>query len=123
MIDDGKAIGRDHMRVLKQTLEVVHRHDGHVGLLQNLAPFSRAPGFKDARELGIDDVDIRRAAGEGRKFRILAKIIAAGGLEEVFPLLVVVDDDADIAVRSLVRPPVRRQMPRVTAAVERRFRR
>ena len=50
-----------------------------------------------------------------------AKIVAPGGIEEILPLLVVVDDHADIAVRGLVGPPVRRQMTGIAALVERRL--
>ena len=99
----------------------MHRHDRHVGLLQDGGPFGGGFGFEDARQFGIDDVDIGGAAGEGRKFRIGAQIVAAGGIEEILPLLVVVDDHADVAVRGLVGPPVRRQMPGIAALVERRL--
>src|SRR5438445_1223070 len=50
-----------------------------------------------------------------------AKIVAPGGIEEILPLLVVVDDHADIAVRGLVGPPVRRQVSGIAALVERRL--
>src|ERR1700722_8761768 len=56
-----------------------------------------------------------------RAWKILAQIVAAGSPEEILPLLVVVNDDANIAVGGFIRPPVARQMPRIAALVERRL--
>ena len=95
--------------------------DGNVGLGQQLRPLRGRARLEDARKLAIDDVDVGGAAGESREFRILAQIVAAGRLEEALPLLVVIDDHAEIAVAGLVGPAVARQMPRVAALVQRRL--
>ena len=50
-----------------------------------------------------------------------AQVVAAGRFKEARPLLVVIDDDADMAVGGLVGPAIARQMPRVAAFVERRL--
>ena len=121
MVHDREEAGRLQMLVVQDRREVVHRHHGHVGLGQQVDPLGRGARLEDARELGIDDVDIGGAAGEGREFGIGAQIVAARRLEEVLPLLVVVDDDAEIAVRGLVRPAVAREVAGIAALVERRL--
>ena len=109
------------MRIPQDALEIVHRHHRHVGGCEQFGPLGGGAGLEDAGEFGIDHVDIDGAPGKGRKSGIGAQIVAAGGLEEILPLLVVVDDHADIAVRGLVGPPVARQMPRIAATVQRRL--
>ena len=109
------------MRVLQHALEVMHRHHGDVGLDQQVGPFGGGAGFENAREFGIDGVDIDGASGKRRKPGIAAQIVASGRRKEIFPLLVVVDDHADVAIGGLVRPPVARQVPRIAALVERRL--
>ena len=99
----------------------MHRHDRHVSLGQQFGPLGRAAGLKDAGELGIDRVDVGRTAGEGCELGVLAQIVAAGCFEEILPLLVVIDDDADIAVGCLVGAAVARQMPSIAALVQRRL--
>ncbi|MGY4369943.1 hypothetical protein ACVW1A_006008 [Bradyrhizobium sp. LB1.3] len=109
------------MLIVQHRRQVVHRHHRHVGLGEQVDPFRSAARLEDARELGIDDVDVGGTAGKARKFRIGAQIVAARRLEEVLPLLVVVDDDAEIAVRCLVGPAVAREVAGVAALVERRL--
>jgi len=46
MIDYRKEIGRYHMRVQQDAFEIVHRHDRHVGFLQQLRPFRRVRVWK-----------------------------------------------------------------------------
>ena len=72
-------------------------------------------------KLRIDRIDIDRAPGKSREFRIAAQVVATGGLEEILPLLVIVDDHANKTVRGFVRPAVARQVPRIAASVERRL--
>src|ERR1700730_11040418 len=109
MMHNRKEIRRDQMRVLQNALEIVHRQYRHVGLVEQLCPLGGGACLKNAREFGVNRVDIDRASGEGREFRIASQIVATGGLEEILPLLVVIDDHADIAVGGLVWPPVARQ--------------
>jgi hypothetical protein len=49
---------------------------GTVCLLEDSGPLGGGPWFEDARQFGVDHVDIGGAAGEGRKFRMDAQIVA-----------------------------------------------
>ena len=85
MIDHRKESGRDQMRVLQHAFEVMHRHDRYIGLGEQFGPFGRGSGLEDAREFGIDRIDIGGASGKGCEYRIAAQIVAAGGLKETCP--------------------------------------
>src|SRR4051812_48952508 len=98
MIDDWKETGRHQMWVLQNAFEVVHWHDRHVGLLQKFGPLGSGAGLENARQFGVHGIDIAGAPGKRREHWVAAQIIAAGGLKEIRPLLVIVYDHADIAV-------------------------
>ena len=85
MIDDREEIrGRD-VGIGKQAFEIVHRHHRHVRFLEDRHPFGGGFGLEDARQFGIDHIDIGGTAGERRKFRMDAKVVNRGPAGEYNP--------------------------------------
>ena len=112
------------MRVVQHALQVVHGHERHVGLLQQAHPLGRGALLENPRERAVHEVDVSRAVGEaGEAIVLLGKQLAADRLQEAFPLLVVVDQRADVAVARAVGAPLGRQLARVAAAVQGRLER
>lgn len=109
---------------MQDALQAVHGHEGHVGALEQRHPLGGRALQKDVGQHAVDMVDVARAGrvtGEPRVF--LRQGCAPGFAQEVLPLLVGIDERADVAVLRAIRVPLGRELARVATTVQRRFER
>src|ERR1700678_2907755 len=118
MLDGLEESDGGKVRIVEDSLQRMHRHHRDILALQQFAPFRGGTAEEDAADLLVDFVDMlmpRRMVGEAR---LLQEFRLADGGKETAPLLVIVDQRADVAIAGLVGTAVARQQPRIPAMIQ-----
>ncbi len=96
------------MRIVDQGIEVVHRRAGNVATLEQRDPFGGGTAAQDVGDDAIHFIVMLRALGLVGQARIGGKFVEpADGLEKRPPMLVGIDERADIAVAGRIGAAVR----------------
>ena len=91
------------MRVVHQTVHVMHRGCRNVGIIEQLEPFRRGPVHKLPRQNGIDVRHRRSARAQIGKARIvLVFAMQTGQRKKITPVIIGVDLHGDIAIEGAV---------------------
>src|SRR3989304_1880439 len=107
--------GERQLRVGEEVCGRVHRRVRNVSLLEKLAPLGRGPRAHRLRHPGVHLVDGGGAVRVGAEAGVaLHTFWVARGGEEAAPLLVVVDEDAQVVILGAVGFPIRLQKSRVS---------
>ena len=115
--------GGGQVFVIQQVFDGVQAGRRDVGARQIGQPVVRGAVADDIGDEGVDLADVRGARAMAAKARIVGQFRLADQGEEVAPVLVVVDQQAQVAVGRGVGPAVRREQPGVAGGAQRRVER
>src|SRR3990167_7199189 len=91
------------MRVGQDVVNAVHACCGNICVLQKHKPLPSASCSKDFAEKAVDVVNVLEALALAAEAHVLREYLGlANGIEEATPMLVVVHQDADMAIACLV---------------------
>jgi hypothetical protein len=110
MLDRSKIVDGEQVLVAQDILQRVHARRGNVSFGKNADPLRRRAGCQHAGQIPVDFVDVSEPlALRGEPLVVLENNRLPDSCEETPPVLVRVDERADIPVSRPVRATVVRQ--------------
>ena len=113
--------GGGEVGIVEEIVGRVDRHARDVRRVERLEPLGGGAFGEQLAEHGVDLVDVREAARQGREPRVLGEVGPVRDLEQRRPLAVGVGEGADPAVAGTVRAPVRGERARIAHRPPRRL--